>query len=249
MAFMIRDGTGAGWTRHDPRFFRRLKPALNWSFLEMEAQKITLIAASMVLAAILGEQVFLHTGQSVKTSLKLDEAVGEVVAEETLKLMDHGQIVVVTEDTTVLLNRALDLQVKSFQETLNKQRQLTIAAIEKVVKEPLLPPHKPEPAGLSKEQLFAIVQAHPGIAGVVSFIGFPSLDPPEAASLKIKPLKYVIVFNSPFGVNFDRLGSQQIVNLAIVARDQPLEGGGKPPRTARERFDQSYGVIDPGSTN
>jgi hypothetical protein len=219
----------------------------------MKAQQITLIAVAVIVAGVLGDYFFFHSGQPVRTSLKLDQAVGQVAAEETLKLLQRGQIVVITEDTKGLLNHAADLQVESFKETLNKQNQVAIVAIEKVLKEPLSPTQKPGAMGLairlSKDQLFDIVQAHPEIAGVVSFIGFPSLETEEAASLKTKPLKYVIIFNSSFGIDFDRLDAQQIVNLAIVARNYPLEDGGKTRLTAREQFDQCYGVIEPGSTN
>ena len=219
----------------------------------MKAQKISLIAAAVIFAGLLGDCLFFHSGQPVKPSLKLDQAVGQVAAEETLKLLPQGQIVVITEDTSALRNHATDAQVESFKETLDKQKQITIAAIEKVLKEPLSPAQKPGSMGLaiclSKDQLFDIVQAHPGIAGLVSFIGFPSLEPEEAAWLKSKPLKYVIVFNSSFGIDFDGLDAQQIVNSAIVARNYPLEDSGKRRLTAREQFDQCYGVIKPGSTN
>jgi len=62
-------------------------------------------------------------------------------------------------------------------------------------------------------------------------------------------VRYAIVFNSSFGIDFGRLDAQQIVNLTIIARNYPLEDSGKRGLTARERFDQYSDVIKPGSTN
>jgi hypothetical protein len=45
------------------------------------------------------------------------------------------------------------------------------------------------------------------------------------------------------------LGDCLFFHLAIVARNYPLEDSGKRRLTAREQFDQCYGVIKPGSTN
>jgi hypothetical protein len=194
--------------------------------------------------------VFFHARPPVNmsASLSLNDAVGQVAAEETLKLLHHqGQILLLTEDNSIVLNVALDSQVKSFRESTNQKNGVKIAAIEKIRRDRIAEARNPRIRGLSSGQLMEAVRGHPGIAGLVSFMGWPVLEPQDLNTLKTSGVKCVAVFNSPFGIDFTSLGAQQILDLGIVAREQPVETGGNKPKTARKLFDQFYTLMEPGA--
>src|SRR2546428_457782 len=59
---------------------------------------------------------------------KLHQAVGQVLAEETVRLLGAGgKVTVITRDTATYKNPATDAQLSGFKETLKKAR-VTVAA-------------------------------------------------------------------------------------------------------------------------
>ena len=163
------------------------------------------------------------------------------MAGETSKLLNNqGQVVLITQDTSADFNEALDAQVKSFQHALHTKKGLTITAIEKIQRPPM---NMNRENGLSKDQLRKVVQDHPNADAIVSFMGFPQLQSQDLTLLKASRCKYVAVFNSAFGIDLEKLLAQQVMDLAVAARAEPVTPAGTAARTARDWFDASYSVL------
>lgn len=163
----------------------------------------------------------------------VDEEVGQVVAEETARLVRNpGELVIITQDTTVALNEALDTQVRSFQQALAKHASLKSPKVEKI----------PQPAwneGLTKAELQQIMGAHPQAAAIVSFMGFPIMAPSELSAGGTRPI-LAAVFNSPSPQEPNDLRSQRSLNFAIVARTEPAAEVAAEAKKPRAQFEANY---------
>src|ERR1700694_4770054 len=122
----------------------------------MEKQKairITVILGLLALVVV-GLIFRARPPATMSASLKLNDAVGQVAAEETLKLLhNQGQIVLLIEDDSIVPNLALDSQVASFKKSLNQKAGVKIAAIEKIKRDPLTEARNPRIRGLSSGQI------------------------------------------------------------------------------------------------
>jgi hypothetical protein len=174
--------------------------------------------------------------------LKPAEAAGTIVEQEMTKLIpDQGQILLFIRDTSVYPNEMAEAQVRSFTDALRKEKRLSIAAVVKIAIN--FSEVRVNPGGLlSRDQLSNGLADHPGLAGVVSFVGFPqgASDVPA-----LQNLKCVAVFNSTVGERIRARIAQSGLSAAIVARPQPTGPG--PVNSVRDSFDQSYIIIESGT--
>jgi hypothetical protein len=173
--------------------------------------------------------------------LKPAEAAGTIVAQEMVKLIPgQGQILLFIRDTSTYPNEAGDAQFHSFTEALQKEKRLSIAA---VVKIPInFSEVRVNPGGLlDRDQLSNELADHPGLAGVVSFVGFPQSASDVPA---LQNLKCVALFNSTVGEHIRPRIAQSGLSVAIVARPQPEVSG--EVKSVRDSFNQSYIMIESG---
>src|SRR5258708_6018433 len=154
-------------------------------------QKLMGLAAICV---ILGSVLWIYRTEFGTSNLNvpLHQAVGQIMAEETLRVAGHtGGVVLVTTDTAHAPE--LKVQIEAFEKEL-KRRGITVK--EKVTLDPGDNPKYRPGAGLSAKRFLKIVRKHPGTDAIVSFVGAPQLSEVEIAQLKSIP-KFIAETHSP----------------------------------------------------
>ena len=206
--------------------------------------KNTLVSVLAILAAAAALASLYLTERAPKIELHPYEALGEVAAEQTVKLPGNkGQIVVIIKDSSEIKYPAQTAQMKSFQDTLKKKSGLTIAAIEKVKMDPMTA--MATGGGVPGDQFLDIMRRHPNIGAVVLFVGFPQLADHDFEALKKSNTKFVVVSGCLPG--YKKLLQSQTIHLAIVPRFDDRSETARKPKTLREWFDQEYLVVTPAT--
>jgi len=206
---------------------------------EVKRPLIALIAILVIAASVIS--IYLTQRRPTpKINLKPFEAVGEVTAEEAVKLLGgHGRVLVLAYDAQV---PAMMAPVEYFQNSLKQQSGISIVAIEKIKMNPM-EAYGPEMMGLSADKFFDMVNRHSDADLIVSFVGAPYFQPKDWNRLTGQRPKMIAV--STFGLQVKQLLQRQIVQVAIVPRFTPPEHPEKEPTTRREWFDKFYMVVTP----
>jgi hypothetical protein len=199
-----------------------------------------LIAGGAVLA-IIASAVWLCYFQSGASfqNVALHQAVGEVMAEETARVLGHGRkIIVVTVDNRTAPE--LKQQIAAFQKRLKVGGGIVLE--ETVVLDPGDNPKYRPGAGLSGKRLLKIARKHAGIDGIVSFVGAPVLTDQELEQMKTSP-KLIAETHSP--EKLIPLLDKHILLSAIVPRFEFPAPGPRKPHTHREWFDHYFEIVSP----
>ena len=168
------------------------------------------------------------------------EALGEVVARETLKLLSPGgHIILVTRDTVTFENPAVDAQIKSFQRTLARGgAQVTATNLIKL--DPLR--LATVPAG----DFFQILKKASEADVIVSFLGPPALSPEQRAKLDEKKPKVIAVCTGgiPGQMNLKRIFEENLLQVAVISR---ANATARAPASdnAQAWFDHLYALVTP----
>jgi hypothetical protein len=164
-------------------------------------------------------------------------ALGQITAEETMKLLNNsGRIVVIGPDPVAyVVSPALKDRLTAFEQVLKKSA-ITLEATE-------IPPMD-EASGqcvISPSLYSSFVGKYPDIDAIVSFVGAPLLTAKDLRSLPKKMPKFLALSltDTPLKPLF-RAG---VIQVAIVNRLEPAPVSSSTPKSAREFFDQSYQVI------
>jgi len=178
-----------------------------------------------------------------KVPLEPFMAIGQVIAEETAKLLGNkGKVVLIVMEIGNYPMPTAKAQLKSFTETLKKQGGITVAATESVPMNQMIM-GGPE-MGLPADVFLKVLQQHTDADAIVSFVGAPHLNDDQIGGLGDKIPKFVAVTNlGMMGPGLKKLFEEQVIQLAIVPRFDPAPPNTKKPVTLREFFDQSYKVI------
>jgi hypothetical protein len=204
------------------------------------ARKEKLIASAAIIA-ILVSVFFIYRTQFAGRSQneKLHHAVGQVMAEETSRLVGPaGKIVLVTTDTRTAPD--LKLQIEAFR------KQLAFLGSIKIKDTLVLDPgdstkYRPG-AGLSAKHFLKIVRKNADVNAIVSFVGAPELTDQEMAQMKAVP-KFIAETHSP--EKLTRLLDKKVLLSAIVPRFEFPAPGPRKPETSREWFDRYFQIISP----
>jgi hypothetical protein len=195
------------------------------------------------IAAIIGSALRIYYVQfaAPEVNLELHQAVGRVMAEETVHLVGHnGKVVIVT----VNLSGApeLKVQVDAFEKHLKLLGGVSVK--EKVVLDPGDNLKYRPGAGLSAKHFLKIARKSAGADALVSFVGAPQLSDAEFQQMKSVP-KFIAETHSP-----EKLGNlfqKKLLLVAIVPRyDFPAPGPRK-PQTGRQWFDRYFQIVVPDS--
>jgi hypothetical protein len=172
-------------------------------------------------------------------STQLQRAVGQVMAEETTRLVGHlGKIVVVTVDKRTAPE--LKLQMAAFQKQLKVVGGITIK--DTVTVDPGENAKYRPGAGLSAKRLLKIVRKNPGADAIVSFIGAPELSEQELAQMKTAP-KFIAETHSP--EKLVNLLEKKVLLSAVVPRYEFPAPGPRKPETSRQWFDRYFQILSP----
>jgi hypothetical protein len=199
-------------------------------------QKLLALSALFV---ILGSGLWIYRTEfgPPNINIPLHQAVGEVMAEETSRLVGHaGSVVIVTTDSPQA--RELKIQVEAFQKQLKRLGGITVK--ETVTLDPGDNPKYRAGAGLSGKRFLKIVRKNPGASAIVSFVGAPQLSDAEIAQLKSTP-KFIAETHSP--EKLMSLFQKKILSAAIVPRYEFPAPGPRKPHTGREWFEHYFQIL------
>jgi hypothetical protein len=199
---------------------------------------VSLLAIGMVLLLL----AYSSWRAAPRFEIKPERALGEVVAEETAKLLAQGgQVLVISGAGDALL----EAQVKGFEAAIEKRPLLKMAGVERLKPvDPLLRTRSPGSPPYAPREFSRALQAHGQVDALVSFIGLPAEELPEWPGMRQRGCKGVVVFNTMASPEVIRALEQRRVNVAIVARDEVVAAE-TAPKTDRELFDQYYVIATP----
>jgi len=179
--------------------------------------------------------------RSQKINLDAYDVLGAVTAEETARLIGNkGQVLLMIPDTGANKNPSVEAEVKTFQQTLKKEKGINVI-VEKIPVTPML--MMATGGGVPPEQFFKVLEKHGNVSGLVLFFSFPDLTDTQVESLKKYGAKTVVV--SSFRQGYKRFLEQGGLHLVIAPRLDTPPATAQTPRTIRERFDQDFSIITP----
>ena len=196
-----------------------------------------LLATVSVLAiAASGAWIYYHEFRAPKHNVRLHERVGEIMAEQTAKLVGtKGRLVLITIPTAT--EPELKTQLEAFRGTLQKLGTYEIKDHELDTKDQ---PKYGLGAGLSGRRFVRTVKNNPQADGIVSFVGAPKLSESELAELTKMP-KFIAETKSPD--HLPKLFEKQIIQVAIASRFTFPAPGPQSPKTPQEWFDKRYQIV------
>ena len=202
----------------------------------MGAKKIKLIAASVVL---LGSWLFLILFSLARPPFdgRAHEAIGQVAAEEALKLIGSGgRITLILRDTLSAKSPATDAQLRSLSDALAKQH-LKISLTNTMKVDPLRVPSVPP------GDFLQILKRGAEGDVIISLLGPPLLTDQQSAKLDAKGPKVIALCSGAVlrQVDVRALFQRNLISAAIVNRAAPSVPA--PGDTPRAVFDRQYQVV------
>jgi len=180
--------------------------------------------------------IYYHEFKAAKHSVALHERVGEVMAEQTAKLVGKkGRVVTISIDTKEWPE--LKTQMDAFRKTLKKLGDYELRDY------PLDTKDQPKyglGSGLSGRRYVRTVKKNEKADIFVSFIGAPKLNKEDMAELGTKPR---FIAESRSGDNLPALFENQLINVAVVSRFQFPAPGREKPRTPQDWFTKRYQLL------
>ena len=201
-----------------------------------QAKQIFLLSACV--AIIVGSSLWIYLTQFNQPTFNapLHQRVGEVLAQETARLIHtQGLVVVVTMDTSKAPE--LKAQMGVFERTLKKLGPITIKEL------PVDTEDKPQyrtGAGLSSRRFLRIIKKSASANAIVSFIGAPHMTEQEVAQIEKAP-KFIAECRSADKIK--RLFDKNILQAAVVNRFEypaPIKHN---PKTPNQWFEKYYQVV------
>ncbi len=197
------------------------------------------LVATLCLLAIAGSAWWIYRTQFAAPTfnLVLHQAIGQIMAEETARLLNHtGKVVVVAIETAG--RPELQTQLDEFGRTLNQSSRIKIKETYKLETDKQL--KYGVGAGLSARRYVRIVNKNLGATAIVSFVGAPDLSDDDITQLKSQP-KFIAESRSVEGLK--KLFDKQLLHAAVVSRFQYPTPVKHTPRTRQEWFDQRFQVV------
>lgn len=171
--------------------------------------------------------------------------VGEALANETARVLeDKGSIVIVTGDLSFAGPSLAKDQVTAFNDRIKRKAGIVVKGTEPLKAEAMM--RLGPDSGLPSSTVFKILESHPGLSAIVSFVGSPSLKDDEIAKLGPTPPKFIVFAQMQMGMSVNKLVAAKVVQSAIVTRMfPPPQGAVKKPTNGREMFEQMYEILTP----
>ncbi len=201
-----------------------------------KAKEVFLLSGSA--AAILGSGIWIYFTQVTTPvyNVPLHQRVGEVLAQETARLIHtQGQVVVVTMDASK--EPELKAQLRMFEQTLKKMGPISVKEL------PVDTEDKPQyrtGAGLSSRRFLRIVKKSASADAIVSFIGAPRMTEEELDQVGKSP-SFVAECRSADKIK--RLFDKNILQVAVVNRFEYPAPVKHNPKTPKQWFEKYYQVV------
>ena len=204
----------------------------------MAANSKQIWTAVVALLVIVGSAVWIywHEFKAPQHDVELHRRIGEVMAEQTVRVAGNkGKVVLMTIPTSG--QPELETQLQAFRAALKKQGNFELREYE-------MDPKEQEKyavgSGLSGRRYVRTVNKNLDAAVFVSFIGAPHLKDEDLAELKQTP-KFVAEARSVD--NLPKLFKKQLISVAVASRFNFPAPGPLQARTAQERFDKRYQIV------
>ena len=206
----------------------------------MQTNKSRKAALALVLMMLAGLLVWRQTTRS-RVNFKPSEAVGEVFADETTRLLGGaGQIVLIARAPDPNDPDANSERIASFQAAMKLRKSPRLVAVEWLARPPR---GVMDMGGVSEEQLVAFADKHPEANAFVIFAGLPPLSPRGIEKFTGRSLKLMVVCG--YGENLKRLLQARVVSSAVVPRFDDLPPGTPAPKTAKDWFQREFELLTP----
>ena len=201
-------------------------------------KKSGLIAASSVLViAACALWIYYREFRAPKHNVKLHQRVGEVMAEQTARIVGRKGLVVLLFIPTGS-EPELRTQLEAFRRALRKLGDYDIKEHE------FDPKDQPKYAlgtGLSGRRFARAVKNNPKADAIVSFVGAPRLSEEDLAALTKVP-KFIAESRSPD--HLPKLFEKRLIQVAVVSRFVFPAPGPRKPKTPQQWFDKRYQIIE-----
>lgn len=176
-----------------------------------------------------------------QTVIDVQRLLGEATAEEAVKLLNNqGKIALLVLDTSQTMIPPADQQRAGFLDTIAKHKQVTMVTTKTV---------PPDPATTFNEVHFgvppdiyrALIQEHPDVDVIVSFVGAPQLTPQAIARRGQKLPKMIAVYGLGYrGSGVRPQVEKGVVTMVIAPRIPPTPVLDAKPKSARQCFDDTF---------
>ena len=208
----------------------------------MRKSTLVPVLAVLVILGIFGGLYFrLYRGKSAEATT-LPEGLGIAVAEESGKVMgNQGRVLLLLPVWRGIHDPLITAQRDALVKTLGRTKSLTILATETMEMER---PGTMGEGALDVEQFRQFLQKYNQAEGIISLTGLPLLSKEAMAGLHGRKLMAV---TNPGG-QLKTLLQSGTLNVAIIPRRKPVDGGRK-PANAREWFAFTYEVLTPAQAD
>lgn len=183
----------------------------------------------------------LRKQEPIRGDYRPNAALGQVMAEETVKLLrGHGRVLVIYFKNSRHALPSVEVEMKAFRRSLSESK-VSIAAEEPMGLEDL------EESQMSGAVLLGIFKKYDWVDAIVSFVGATVFTDAEVRLLSAK-LPKVVMF-SPHGRGMKRHFEDDVVQVAIVPRvddgasEKTSWFGWLDSEKTRRCFDRYYRVI------
>ncbi len=211
------------------------------SVTDTKPKRIALVVLCLAITIVCWIWIFLGQRPGLKANLKQHQGLGQVMAEETIRLLGRNgakRIVLVALD---IADPTMTAQLRAFQQTLKQCQDLRIE--DKVLLKPDGQHRSGPGVGLSAKRLVEIVKAHPNAHAIVSFAGVPNPEQAEMKGLDLKNKKFIAeARQSPERIK--KLLERDVLDAVIVPRFTFPAPAPKKCKTPREWFDKYFQVIE-----
>ncbi len=203
----------------------------------MQTEKIKTIAATVMMAGACLLYYFSTHLASPNVDSRPQEALGQAMAEEGVKLLGSGgHITLICLDTSTIKNPSADYQVKGFHRALQKAK-LTLAATNSIKLDPLRLVRVP--AG----DFLEIMRKQSGNDVIVSFLGPAVLNAEQRSRLGEAKPRIVALCSGwmPRQLDLRELFAQNLLQVAIISRPAPASSA--PSGDPKDWFDHFYQIV------
>lgn len=204
----------------------------------MASKRTNIILAVGSIAAIVTSccWIYYREFKAPRHNVPLHEKVGEIMAEQTARLVGpKGYLVVITISTQN--EPELETQLEAFRHKLKLLGRYDIKMHEVGTKDQ---PKYALGAGLSGRRFVRTVKNYPKADGIVSFVGAPRLSDEEVAELTKCP-RFVAETKSP--EHLPKLFDKKIIQVAVASRFVFPAPGPQKPKTAQDWFEKRYQIV------
>jgi hypothetical protein len=199
-------------------------------------QKLIVVGAVL---AIIGSAIWIYQTEFAQPvfNAELHRAVGQIMAEETSRILGHNaKLVIVAMETRHAPE--LKLQIDSFEKHLKLLGGITVK--NRLMLDPGDNPKFRPGSGLSEKRFLKLARKNSGVDAIVSFVGMPEVSDAGLANLKSIP-KVIAETHSP--ERLINLLNKKILNVAIVPRFEFPAPGPRTPETSQQWFDHYFQIV------